>query len=1075
MRTRNHLWFVFTAAAMAAQACGEPLAQRDYSPSDAHGPKVIWDPGATPFPEIPLPNDYAVTFDPTSPTGVRVNASMLAPTFLEHNLRVSFDRMDGWGTNQPINVSFEGDINLSELARRHPIDPSDFTDDSVYLIDLETGVPVPLDMGNGHYPLSRRDSREPVALDPRSGGNNILFSTVDEDRNGDGILQWEEDSNFDGVLQRASPLTSAGQIAGHWDAESRTLVLRPLIPLLERHKYAVVLTSRLTAASGSVRSPFATIAHPNQLEALRPLDGFFQNPTLQQRFYGDLRWSGTEGSRVAFAWMFTTQTTVSDMIDAYKGLRNEGRFRVLSTIEPNFRLARAATPAGSGCMESNTPYILPRAQLQAIANDLVPALGFDGPQAQALIQSFDWIEYAAVATYDSPWLFREQSPGQPETTQWDLDAVARSQTVAKDKVQLWVFVPRTTATQRPPFPVALHPHGYSVGNYESLAYAGFFARQGMASITINAPSHGFSLSQGQLNAARALFNGLCLGPFINAALQGRAKDINGDGTIDSGGEFLTAQIFRTRDMVRQTVLDYMQLVKLMRSPAWSQPGPDDHNNDGRNDAPGDFNGDGVVDIAGFRTDGSPVPLALWGPSLGGITSSVLGAVDPNFTATAPVSGGGILTDVTSRSMIGAVQGAVLMPSMGPMIAGVRGSDRPTRDGRTQTSCSTNAMSLRFIVQDGTDVGELEFACRTDIAPNDDVIVFNEATLQRRCARVDADGRLFLPYPTDRGDPISLVVYRGRGVVDYDRCDVRTDAVRRVELRTFQVFEGDCDVSCGHVPPNATESSPARTNAIRRTNPETNLASPVAGLGLRRQSAALRRFLALAQAGLDPADPVNFAPLYNIRPWDGRTRPIFFSTTAGDDIVPVSTGITFARAAGLVPFMTRETQTDLDEYLMPPSRAAMWGNRSMEQILVDSFVTEAVPELRRYPTFGDGTMVYDAWDLDEGRLGFNEPVLLPRMRMARAVASPRADLSDVEQRWTVRTGDTVSAYANAYIVPRGTHVFLPSDPSQMFDIGNYMTNLVARYLATEGKELLYVTSPSHHCLEDSTCPFLPTTP
>jgi hypothetical protein len=76
---------------------------------------------------------------------------------------------------------------------------------------------------------------------------------------------------------------------------------------------------------------------------------------------------------------------------------------------------------------------------------------------------------------------------------------------------------------------------------------------------------------------------------------------------------------------------------------------------------------------------------------------------------------------------------------------------------------------------------------------------------------------------------------------------------------------------------------------------------------------------------------------------------------------------------------------------------------------------------------------------------------------------------------VRAGDTVSAYANAYIVPRGTHVFLPSDPAQMFDIGNYMTNLVARYLATEGKELLYVTSPSHHCLEDSTCPFLPAAP
>ncbi len=1077
MRTHNHFAFAFAAIASAtlSQACGEPLAQRDYAPVDGHGPKVRWDPGATPFPEVPLPNDYAVTFDPSSPTGVRVNASLISPTLLERNLRVSFDRMDGWGTSMPISVSFEGDVNLAELARRHPIDPSDFTDDSVYVIDLETGIPVPLDMGNGHYPVSRRDSREPMPLDPRASGNNLLFSTVNEDRNGDGVLQIEEDTNFDGVLQRAAPQLASGQTAGHWDAESHTLVLRPLIPLRERHKYAVVLTSRLTAASGPVRSPFATIGHPNQLASLRPLQGFFANPTLQQRFYGDLRWSGSEGTRVAFAWMFTTQTTVTDMIDAYKGLRNEGRLRVLSTVQPNFRLARAATNPGSGCPATNTPYIITRAQLQQIARDLVPALGFDGPQAQALIASFDWIEYAAVATYDSPWLFREQQPGDPATIQWDLAATERSATVAKDKVQLWAFVPRTTATARPPFPIALHPHGYSVGNYESLAYAGFFARQGYASITVNAPSHGFSLSAGQTTAARALFSGLCLGPFANAALEGRARDVNGDGTVDSGGDFLTAQIFRTRDMVRQTVLDYMQLVRAMRDPSWSQPGQDDHNGDGRNDAPGDFNGDGVIDIAGTRPDGTPTPLALWGPSLGGITSSVLGAVDPNFTAVAPVSGGGILMDISSRSMIGAVQGAVLMPSLGPVIAGVRGSDRGPRGTRTQTSCAANAMSLRFIVQDGTDVGELEFACRPDIMPGDDVLVFNQATLTRRCARVDAEGRLFMPFATDRGDPLVLTIFRGAGVTNYERCDVRTDAARRAEITSFQVFEGDCDISCGHVPPDASPTSPARTNAIQRRSPAPLLASPVAGLGLRRQTAALRRFLALAQAGLDPADPVNYAPLYSIRPWDGRTRPIFYSTTAGDDIVPVSTGITFARAAGLVPFLTRATGTELDQYVMPPERAMNWGGRSMQQILVDTFVIEGIPELNRHPVMGRANMVFDAWDLDENRQGFGEVTLTPRMRLTRVVISDRGAENDLEQRWSPRAGEAVSAYANAYIVPNGTHVFLPSDPSQAFDIGNYMTNLVARYLATEGRQLLYATSPVHHCLEDDSCPFLPQMP
>jgi hypothetical protein len=236
-----------------------------------------------------------------------------------------------------------------------------------------------------------------------------------------------------------------------------------------------------------------------------------------------------------------------------------------------------------------------------------------------------------------------------------------------------------------PFPVAFHPHGYSVGNYQAIAFAGFFARFGYATITVNAPSHGFALTSGQTSAARALFSGLCLGPFANAALAGRAHDVNGDGTLDSGAEFLTAQIFRTRDMVRQTALDYMQLIRAMRDPSWSQPGEDDHNADGRNDAPGDFNGDGVVDIGGTRPDGTPTDMTVWGASLGGITAGVLGAIDPALSSTTTVSGGGVLTDVTSRSMIGAVQGAVLVPSLGPVIAAVRPEDRPPQSARRQTS------------------------------------------------------------------------------------------------------------------------------------------------------------------------------------------------------------------------------------------------------------------------------------------------------------------------------------------------------------------------------------------------------
>ena len=40
-----------------------------------------------PLPDIPLPNDIATRADPTSATGLRLNASLLAPTSFEATLR----------------------------------------------------------------------------------------------------------------------------------------------------------------------------------------------------------------------------------------------------------------------------------------------------------------------------------------------------------------------------------------------------------------------------------------------------------------------------------------------------------------------------------------------------------------------------------------------------------------------------------------------------------------------------------------------------------------------------------------------------------------------------------------------------------------------------------------------------------------------------------------------------------------------------------------------------------------------------------------------------------------------------
>src|SRR3954466_935192 len=125
------------------------------------GPKVRWDIAHRPLPDVPIPNDVATFADPTSRTGRRINASLVAPTTMERTARQGFDEMEGWGTSAPIAVAFDRSastdpltpaIDLDDIANRMHGDEHDLSDDPVYVVNLTTGAPVFLDVGNGYYP-----------------------------------------------------------------------------------------------------------------------------------------------------------------------------------------------------------------------------------------------------------------------------------------------------------------------------------------------------------------------------------------------------------------------------------------------------------------------------------------------------------------------------------------------------------------------------------------------------------------------------------------------------------------------------------------------------------------------------------------------------------------------------------------------------------------------------------------------------------------------------------------------------------------------------------------------------------
>ena len=132
-----------------------------------------------PLPEIPLPNDVATRYDSSSPTNRRINASMIAPTKLEREVRELIDELDGWGVNQPITIPFTGPIDPTSILAGHRDPLYEVENDVIFLINVTRGEHygelMRLDLGEGNYPLLLEDLNAYGERDPRGWTNTIIF------------------------------------------------------------------------------------------------------------------------------------------------------------------------------------------------------------------------------------------------------------------------------------------------------------------------------------------------------------------------------------------------------------------------------------------------------------------------------------------------------------------------------------------------------------------------------------------------------------------------------------------------------------------------------------------------------------------------------------------------------------------------------------------------------------------------------------------------------------------------------------------------------------------------------------
>jgi hypothetical protein len=1114
------------------------------------GPAVVFDLLARPLPDIPLPNDVAAFPDPTSRTGLRINASLVAPTQMEQVARQQFDELEGWGTYAPVTVRFargpgvaapQAAIDLDDVQRRMRGDGWDTSDDPVYLVNLRTGVPVLLDIGSGQHPLTVIDNTKYFPNDPREIEENLVYETVDEAVGpcADGVYRPACDTDFDGVLDRPNTLGPPGQYDGldnlltWYERQTDTLILQPLLPMDEKTEYAAVLTDRLHGPGGQpVRSPFPTIAHPEQAASLERLRSIFLDPT-RAGYFGDI--AGTGLDHVAFAWTFTTHPVQEDLLLLRDGLYGSGPFARFATDFPvsSVQLIPAAGKAASDDAEPDgwrsdptcasalkAPYILHWSDVKASIGPILPNLFPIDPNALGAWEKEldDNVDYLVFGTYDSPYLLGDPASADPDL-HFSLNFMTGEGDVRHTPVPFVIAVPKSTAEHKPPFPVAYWRHGTGLFSLEVVAHAGVYARQGIALVSMDAPGHGLVLNHGQETLLESLFAQSCLGGAAAGMEASRAIDLNGDGVPDSGGLVWSAHLSHTRDGLRQGVLDGVQLTRMLKAFDGATKSGQDYDGDGdpANDLAGDFNGDGVVDLGG-----PGVHYYSSGGSLGGLAAQIHGAIDPSFTATAPVSGGGGLVELAVRSSL--TPSPVLEEPFGPLVVGVPASARPpSSTGVPATACKGDQRSVRWVVNDLANSHEVEIACldASELAGRMTVVVVNASSLTRRCARTAADGSFRVPVPATIGDIVDIAVFGAPDAVDsYATCNVSQPTTLVRDISTWEVA--------------AAQYTPVATPGLMCTAPGgcqqfrqsffpvgSGLVAPQEGLGDYRQSPEFRKLMNLAQAVLDAGDPINFAKLYMLAPpldpSGARMAPRAEVDvhTVGDFLVPIATGMAFARAAGALPFLppaAADTMPEYADWATPRPLWDAWGGRSPDQVMIDTYEMEGVARLDREPLTGGCGVNYvspttsacssppanDAATCrqvlsDGDYLGqstenvFPRPPVDPPLRLARMAAERVSSSAAVPAAWAPRLqGQPFAAdgtwspaangplvgMINAYLAPLGAHSLGFGNPCQAWDGVTYMDTLLAHFLASGGTDLYYLSHPaSHECLATQSCPFL----
>ncbi len=228
------------------------------------------------------------------------------------------------------------------------------------------------------------------------------------------------------------------------------------------------------------------------------------------------------------------------------------------------------------------------------------------------------------------------------------------------------------------WPVALYGTGSATNKDQHVFHVAKLAQHGIASMIINAVGRGLG-PLGTLNVEH-------FGGSVTFPSGGRSSDVDGDGTIGTGGsaegQFAAAPrtLLNNRDAVRQTTIDYMQLVRVIQTGM-------------------DVDGDTETE------DLDPSRISFYGFSFGATYGMLFLALDPDLRAAAFAGQGAGIDQwrLTNRAQLaGSLESRTPPLLNSPGITHLDGLERTATRFFNENMPLRNGVPMTARLADGTD-------------------------------------------------------------------------------------------------------------------------------------------------------------------------------------------------------------------------------------------------------------------------------------------------------------------------------------------------------------------------------------